>query len=69
MRTTWNQRTDGEWFAVPNRSLHRIRCCDCSLVHDFSFRIRKGKLQIRAVRNNRSTAASRATRTPPQEGR
>ena len=43
---------------------YRLACCDCGLVHEMQFRIRKsktGRLDVvyRASRNNRATAALR----------
>jgi hypothetical protein len=66
------QRQDGEAFEIPLRrgprngmrqGQHRIRCCDCGLVHDFTFVIDKrgGRLAIVAERNQRATAARRRT--------
>lgn len=50
-----------EWIE-PDQKLYRIRCCDCRLVHDLQFRIDDGKVQFRARRNIRRTAASRRKR-------
>jgi len=36
-----------------------MACCDCNLVHDLEFRIRKGRVQFRARRNNRGTGQLR----------
>lgn len=52
-------QTDGEWVQ-PKRD-YRMGCCDCGLVHDMQFRIRNGKIQFSATRNNRATAAKRRT--------
>ena len=38
---------------------YRPCCCDCGLVHVFQFRVRKGKIQLRAKRDNRATAQFR----------
>jgi hypothetical protein len=52
----------GEWVS-PRRKGYRMMCCDCGLVHEMDFRlVRYGngnKIQIRAFRNNRSTALAR----------
>jgi len=48
----------GEWIQ-PVRRGYRLACCDCGLVHTFDFRIRKGRAQFRAFRDNRKTAAKR----------
>lgn len=51
------QVKDGEW-------LHQIRvmkvaCCDCGLVHTYTYRKRKGMLQRSAVRDGKATWARR----------
>lgn len=47
----------------PVRKGFRLACCDCGLVHDMWFRLRKNArgafIQFRARRNNRATAAMR----------
>lgn len=48
----------GEW-QQPILKGYRMACCDCGLVHTMDFRIVKGKIQFRAFRNERSTAAMR----------
>ena len=58
MKVIYYQRVDGEWFEVEHRS-HQIRCCDCGLVHKLNFRLRKGKIQIQAFRDNRATGQRR----------
>lgn len=58
MKVTYHQRFDGVWFEVEGRS-HRIRCCDCGLVHTLNFRIRKRHIQIQAFRDNRATGQRR----------
>lgn len=52
--------TSGEWFPVPRRGPRlRLGCCDCGLVHDIDGRVRRGRIELRAWRNNRATAAHR----------
>ena len=59
----FEQIYDGEWFEpLPQRG-HKMACCDCSLVHRMDFRVRDGKVQIRAVRDTRETAARRRRKT------
>lgn len=48
----------GEWVQ-PVRSGYRMMCCDCGLVHQIDFRVRKRRVQFRVFRNNRATAAAR----------
>jgi len=50
------QVTDGEWFEFTKLGAIQMGCCDCGLVHDFDFRIVKGKLRLRTRRNVRATA-------------
>jgi hypothetical protein len=50
-----------EWIA-PEMSGWRMSCCDCSLVHDFEFRVREGQVQLRAKRNARATGQRRRNR-------
>lgn len=49
---------EGEW-EQPIIKGYKMACCDCCLVHTMDFRIYKGKIQLRAFRNNRSTAQLR----------
>ncbi len=52
------QVTDGEWVQ-PIRKGYRVTCCDCGLVHRINIRVRKGKVQFQAFRDNRATARRR----------
>ena len=49
---------DGEWIQ-PGEYSHCIMCCDCGLVHEFRFRVYQGRIQFRAKRLARATAAAR----------
>ena len=51
------QQEDGEW--VEPLKGYKMACCDCGLIHKFDFRIRKGKVQFSATRDNRATAQRR----------
>lgn len=57
--------TNGLWsdWIQPVRKGYKMACCDCSLVHTLDFRIvkdgRGSRIQLRASRNNRSTALMR----------
>ena len=53
------QAYDGDWIEPKDLNNHREKCCDCGLVHDYKFRIVKGRIQYQVVRNNRATAAAR----------
>lgn len=50
---------DGEWVEPTPQRGHRMKCCDCSLVHVIDFRVKGGKVQFRPRRNKRATAAAR----------
>lgn len=58
---SYRQQSDGEWVQ-PVRRGYKMACCDCSLVHRLDFRIYKGRIQFRAFRHNRATAAMRRRR-------
>jgi hypothetical protein len=54
------QRYDGESWSVPSKTIYKIACCDCGLVHDFVFVSEDGKdIGIAVRRNNRATSARR----------
>jgi hypothetical protein len=46
----------------PQAEGYGMCCCDCGLVHRLDFRIVKGKVQIRARRDNRATGQMRRAR-------
>jgi hypothetical protein len=48
---------DGQWY--PADEYPYEACCDCGLVHRIKTRIRNGKVEICATRDNRRTAALR----------
>ncbi len=53
------KRKDGEGFAFKNKTIQRLACCDCGLVHDMYFIFKDGYIGIAAKRNNRATAQKR----------
>ena len=56
----YTQRKDGEGFGVQSEETIRIACCDCGLVHDFTFVSTDGEpIGIAAARNNRATGQRR----------
>lgn len=57
VRSGYIQRRDGEWFDTERE--HKLACCDCGLIHLLKFRVRKGKIQMQATRDNRATAQRR----------
>ncbi len=62
-RTTYTQRLDGEGFTIPNKTVYKLACCDCHLVHQLVLVVpglRKGAgIGAAAKRDNRATAARR----------
>jgi len=44
----------------PRRTMYRLRCCDCRLVHDMQFKVQRGIILFRARRNEELTDDSRA---------
>ena len=58
MMKTYERPNSNEWVQ-PVRKGYKMACCDCGLVHDIDFRIRKKRIQFRVRRNNRSTGQFR----------
>lgn len=56
----YEQIVDGQWVRPAKR--YRIRCCDCALIHDLVFRVKRGSIEFRARRNARATATARRRR-------
>ena len=54
------QVKDYEWTDI--EPVHKIKCCDCGLVHTFIWRHYQGKLQLMAIRDNRATGQVRRRR-------
>jgi len=50
---------DGEWLRLPDGAV-TIGCCDCGLVHDMIFRVRKQRVEMMVCRNDKSTKDLRA---------
>lgn len=56
---TMNEDGWSEW-EDPIMQGYRLSCCDCSLVHEFEFRVtKKREVEFRLKRNNRATAQLR----------
>ena len=51
---TYADITPGEWI-TPRRKGYKLACCDCGLVHEVNFRVRKGKIEFQMFRNERAT--------------
>lgn len=52
---------EDKWIQ-PIRRGYKMACCDCGLVHELDFRIYRGRVQLRARRNNRATGQLRRYR-------
>ena len=48
---------DGAWYALGG--FDRDMCCDCGLVHVTEYKIEKGRIMFRAVRDDKATAEQR----------
>ena len=64
----YTQRTDGEGFEIPNKTVYKLACCDCGLVHQIVIaapKLKRGEpIGFAAKRDNRATAQiRRAKRT------
>lgn len=63
----YEQVKAGQWV-TPIRKGYKMACCDCGLVHLMDFRIVKRgkihKIEWRAFRHNRATAAMRRAMKP-----
>lgn len=53
---------NNEWVEPTPQRGHRIKCCDCGLVHVMDFRVVKGRVQFRPKRDKRATALARRSR-------
>lgn len=51
--------TDGDWFEPTPQRGHKMRCCDCGLIHTMNFRVQGGKIQIQPRRDKGATARAR----------
>lgn len=58
MGKVYERPSAGEWVQ-PVKKAYKMACCDCGLVHNLDFRVKDGRIQFRAFRNNRSTALMR----------
>lgn len=50
---------DNDWVEPTPQRGHKMKCCDCGLVHVIDFRVKDGKVQFRPKRDKRATAAAR----------
>ena len=49
-------------WVQPIKEGYKMACCDCGLVYEMDFRIKRGRVQFRVSRDNRATAAHRRER-------
>lgn len=47
------------WVATSPEGEYRLGCCDCGLIHELQFRVKEGRIEFRASRNQRSTGQLR----------
>jgi len=63
IKTKYTQRHDNEGFTIPNKTIYKLACCDCGLVHQIVIAapgLKKGaKIGFAAKRDNRATANRR----------
>lgn len=59
---------DNDWLQLSPRAL-KVGCCDCGLVHDMWFRVRKGKLEMFVVRDDKETKILRREKFPKHQSR
>lgn len=57
-RVQYFQQHDGEWVRQTRRN-QLEQCCDCGLVHRLNYRIRNGRIEQQAFRDERRTAGVR----------
>lgn len=58
-RVQYRQACDGDWIEPTPQRGHKMRCCDCGLIHRINFRVVRGRVQFQAWRDARATAAAR----------
>lgn len=59
MKIKYEQVFNGDWIEPTPQRGHFMRCCDCGLIHKMNFRVKNGKVQFQAFRDNRRTTAYR----------
>ncbi len=50
---------DGWSDWLETSKINQLSCCDCGLVHNYKFRIIKGKVEYKVSRNNKSNRANK----------
>ncbi len=60
MSSTYDQIEDNGSFMINSRTVLRMQCCDCCLVHDYTFINKKdGTLKVKVAADRRATAQLR----------
>lgn len=49
----FEQVYDGEWIEPTPQMGHKIKCCDCELIHTINFRVKKGKVQFQVFKEEK----------------
>lgn len=64
---TFEQVFDGDWIEPKPQKGHKMKCCDCGLIHTINFRVENGKVQFQAFRESvqRSPINNAATPATP----
>lgn len=52
-------KNDESFVIIPKKEVLVLACCDCGLVHNIRFTVKKEKLHITMDRNNRATGQYR----------
>jgi hypothetical protein len=60
----YTQVHDGDWIRPNSMRGHKLKCCDCGLVHRINFRVVGGVVEFQAFRDNRGTAQVRRKAKP-----
>lgn len=53
------QIKDGDCISIPFNTRHRMCCCDCGLIHDIVYDVKRKSILLFPIRNKRATAAKR----------
>ena len=58
-RRVYTQLFDGDSYFIKWGSIDRQYCCDCALVHDVTYKLRRGGVEIYTRKNERCTQNER----------
>ena len=65
MKSKYKNIQPALWVS-PEMDGYKLACCDCGLVHVFSFRIKDKGVQFKLIRDNRATGQIRRRMTEEQ---